>query len=234
MNGSGNKRVENGCVHSPPRYRKRYADETELLMKVIIVGGSGRIGTKIVEALSSTHEVIPVGSRSGDLRVDYTDTDSIEQLFISTGSFDALIAVVGGDSVFRKYRELTTDDYRLGFERKFLGQLNLVRIGSQHAADRASFTLSSGFLSHYPNKGSAATGPFNAAVDCFALTAAPSLPRNQRINVVSPAPVVDTQSVRRGLITADQAAAAYVQCVEGDFTGRVIRVWGGLEADTQE
>jgi NAD(P)-dependent dehydrogenase (short-subunit alcohol dehydrogenase family) len=150
-------------------------------------------------------------------------------LFVDTGPFDALIAVVGGDSVFHPFQDLTTDDYRVGFERKFLGQLNLVRIGSQHAADGASFTLSSGFLSHYPNEGSAATGPFNAAVDCFARTAAHSLPRGMRINVVSPAPVVDRQSVRHGLITAEQAAAAYIQCVEGDFTGHVIRAWGGLE-----
>jgi uncharacterized protein YbjT (DUF2867 family) len=47
-------------------------------MKVIVIGGSGRIGSKIVDALSKTHDVVSVGSRSGDLRVDYTDTNSIE------------------------------------------------------------------------------------------------------------------------------------------------------------
>jgi NAD(P)-dependent dehydrogenase (short-subunit alcohol dehydrogenase family) len=198
-------------------------------MKVIVVGGRGQIGGRIVEALSPNHEVIPVGSRSGSLRVDYTDSASILRMFESVGAFEALILVVGGDSVFRSFDELTDDDFRVGFERKFLGQLNLVRLGQQHASDGASFTLSSGFLSHYPNPSSAAWGPFNAAVDCAVQTIAPLLPKRLRLNVVSPAPVVDAGSLGRGLVTAEQAAVAYVECVEGDFTGRVVRVWGGLE-----
>ncbi len=57
---------------------------------------------------------------------------------------------------------------------------------------------------------------------------APLVPRNLRLNIVSPAPVVEPGQERRGLITADQAAEAYVNAVEGDFTGRVLRAWGGL------
>jgi hypothetical protein len=48
---------------------------------------------------------------------------------------------------------------------------------------------------------------------------------------VSPAPVVDPAQEGRGVVTAEQAAAAYVQSVTGDFSGRVIRAWGGLEKD---
>ncbi len=39
-------------------------------MKVIIVGASGRIGSKITEALSKEHEIIRVGARSGDIVCD--------------------------------------------------------------------------------------------------------------------------------------------------------------------
>lgn len=197
-------------------------------MKVIIVGASGRIGSKVVEALSAGHEVVGVGARSGDLVCDYTDPTSVCSMFEQIGAFDALIAVVGGDSVFKGYRHLADEDFRFGFERKFLGQVRLVKLGEKFAQDKGSFTLSSGFLSHYPNEASIATGPLNAAVDTFVQNTAPLLPRNLRLNVVSPAPVVESGQERRGLITADQAAEAYVSAIDGDFTGRVLRVWGGL------
>jgi NAD(P)-dependent dehydrogenase (short-subunit alcohol dehydrogenase family) len=197
-------------------------------MKTVIVGASGRIGTRVATMLSANHEVIRVGAHTGDILCDYTDPASVRQLFEQTETFDALIAVVGGDSVFKGYRDLADEDYRFGFERKFLGQVRLVRLGERFARDKGSFTLSSGFLSHYPNEASIATGPLNAAVDTFVQNTAPLLPRSLRLNVVSPAPVVEVGQERKGLITADQAAEAYVNAVEGDVTGEVLRVWGGL------
>lgn len=197
-------------------------------MRVIIVGASGRIGSKVVESLSATHELIRVGTRSGDVVCDYTEPVSVRRMFEQIGEFDALIAVVGADSVFKGYRHLTDEDFRFGFERKFVGQVRLVKVGERFARDKGSFTLSSGFLSHYPNEASIATGPLNAAVDTFVQNTAPLLPRNLRLNVVSPAPIVEPGQERRGLITAAQAAEAYVSAIEGDFTGCVLRTWGGL------
>jgi len=197
-------------------------------MKIVIVGASGRIGSRVATMLSANHEVIRVGARTGDLLCDYTDSASVNRMFEQTGAFDALIAVVGGDSVFKGYRDLVDEDFRFGFERKFLCQVRLVRLGEEFARDRASFTLSSGFLSQYPNEASIATGPLNAAVDTFVQNTAPLLPRNLRLNVVSPAPVDEVGQEHKGLITADQAAEAYVSAVEGDVTGEVLRVWGGL------
>ena len=200
-------------------------------MKIIILGATGKIGSAIVRDLVARHEIVSVGSRSGDLQVDYTDGDSVRSMFKSVGSFDGLVCVVGGDSAFKPYGQLTNADFELGFRRKFLAQLNLVRVGTDFAADGASFTLSSGFLSHYPNSASVATGPFNAAVDALATSLSPLLPRGLRINVVSPAPVVPADRVGRGLVSAEQVAAALVRCVEGDFPGRVLRAWGGLEKE---
>lgn len=198
-------------------------------MKVIVLGAGGNIGREIVRALEPTHEIVRAGHRRGDVLVDYMDSVSVRELFESAEKFDALISVVGGDSVFRPYEDLSDQDFEYGFLRKFLAQVNLVRIGTEYARDGGSFTLSSGFLSHYPNPHSIATGPFNAAVDSFVLGVAPLLPRGLRINVVSPAPVVEPGSSGPGLVTAEQAATSYVESVTGDFTGRTIRAWGGLE-----
>ena len=197
-------------------------------MKIIILGARGKIGTEIVRALTPSHEIVKAG-RDGDVRVDYTDARSVQDMFEQVGAFDAFVAAVGGDSVFKGYEDLTDDDFEYGFRRKLMAQINLVRTGTAYARDGASFTLSSGFLSEYPNPASVATGPFNAAVDAFARSVAPLLPRRIRLNVVSAAPVVPADQLGRGVVTAEQAAVGYVKSIEGTMTGEVLRVWGGLE-----
>ncbi len=199
-------------------------------MKIILLGASGVIGREIDQALSQKHEIVRAG-RNGDVKVDYTDTMSVKAMFEQIGQFDALVAAVGRDSAFKPYDQLTDEDFNVGFQRKFLAQIHLVKIGTPYANDSGSFTLSSGYLSDYPNPASAATGPFNAAVDSFARTVGPMLPRRIRLNVVSPAPVVSPEEAGRGVVTASEAAAGYITTIEGTMNGEVIRMWGGLESE---
>ena len=197
-------------------------------MKIILVGAGGRIGVEVDSALSQNHDIVRVGATSGDVQCDYTDDGSVRAMFEKVGDFDALICAAGRDSTFKPFTSLSDGDYRYGFERKFLGQVRLVTIGRDSIRDGGSFTLTSGFLSHYPNPASIATGPLNAAVDTFVRNTAPLLPRAIRLNVVSPAPVVDLGQEGRGRVTAEQVAEFYVEAVEGAETGRVLRAWGGL------
>ena len=197
-------------------------------MKIIIVGASGRIGKEVDKALSDSHEIIRVGVRSGDVQCDYTIPESVRDMFDKIGKFDSLIAVAGGDSIFKAFADLDDEDYGYGFERKFLGQIRLIRFGESFVRDNGTFVLTSGFLSHYPNPASIATGPLNAAVDTFVRNTASLLPRGIRINVVSPAPIVEPGQERQGLVTAAQTAKLYVEAVEGNITGQVLRAWGGL------
>ncbi len=197
-------------------------------MKVIIVGASGTIGREIGKAVSSSHEVVRVGATSGDLQCDYTNADSVADMFGAVGPFDALVAVVGSDSTFKKLEQLDDADYRYGFDRKFLSQIRLLRLGQASIRDHGSFTLTSGFLSHYPNPASIATGPLNAAVDTYVQNAANLMPRGIRVNVVSPAPVVESGRQGLGLVTAEQCANYYIEAIEGTMSGQVLRAWGGL------
>lgn len=197
-------------------------------MKIIIVGASGRIGKEVDKALSDSHDIVRVGIRSGDVKCDYTIPESVREMFAEIGEFDALISVAGGDSVFKSLTELDDNDYRYGFERKFLGQIRFLRFGESFVRDKGSFVFTTGFLSHYPNPASIATGPLNAAVDTFVKNTAPLLPRGIRINVVSPAPIVEPGQKGQGVVTAAETAKLYVKAVEGDFTGQVLRAWGGL------
>jgi len=197
-------------------------------MKIINVGASGAIGNEVDKALSARHEIVRVGFRRGDVQCDYTISESVRDMFEKIGEFDALISAIGGDSIFKPFADLNDDDYRHGFERKFLGQIRFLKIGERFVRDNGAFVLTSGFLSQYPNPASIATGPLNAALNTFVKNTASLLPRGIRINVVSPAPIVAPGEEGRGLVTAADAAKFYVDAVEGDFSGRVLRAWGGL------
>ncbi|MCP3888850.1 MAG: SDR family oxidoreductase, partial [Desulfobulbaceae bacterium] len=180
-------------------------------------------------ALKENHEIIKVGYRNGDIICDYTDPDSVDEMFEKSGRFDALISVVGNDSVFKPYPSLAEEDYLYGFERKFLGQIRLVKKGMSHINDNGVFVLTSGFLSHYPNPYSLATGPLNAAVDTYVKNGALLLQRGIRLNVVSPAPVVDSgQQPQKGTVTAKETAEYYTEAIDGEYTGKILRAWGGL------
>jgi NAD(P)-dependent dehydrogenase (short-subunit alcohol dehydrogenase family) len=197
-------------------------------MKIIIVGASGKIGKEVDRALTDSHEIIRIGRRTGGVQCDYTDTESVRSMFEVIGEFDSLISVAGGDSTFKPFQDLEDADYQYGFERKFLGQIRFLRLGERFARDNGSFVVTSGFLSHYPNPYSIATGPLNAAVDTFVKNIAPLLPRGIRVNVVSPAPIVEPGQEGKGVVTAAETAKLYVEAVEGDITGKVLTAWGGL------
>ena len=197
-------------------------------MKIVIVGASGRIGKEVDKALSDSHKIVRVGLRSGDVQCDYTDTESVREMFEKIGEFDSLISVAGGDSTFKLFQELDDEDYRYGFERKFLGQIRFLKFGESFVRDNGSFVFTSGFLSNYPNPASIATGPLNAAIDTFVKNTAPLLARGIKVNVVSPAPIVEPGKEGKGLVTAAETAKLYVEAVEGNITGQVLMAWGGL------
>lgn len=95
-------------------------------MKVAIFGASGTIGNSVVEQLSSKHDVIKIGTRTGDLITDYTDTEDVEAVFGKAPDLDAVVVTVGGDSVFKPYSELDDGDFRFGAERKLVAQFRIV------------------------------------------------------------------------------------------------------------
>jgi NAD(P)-dependent dehydrogenase (short-subunit alcohol dehydrogenase family) len=197
-------------------------------MKVLVFGASGKIGHQVVEQLVNNHEVVKVGSRSGDIIADYTDEASVKSVFERVTELDAIVVAVGGDSAFKPFADIGDDDFRYGAERKLVAQFRLVRYAEKYLKEGGSITLTSGFLSHYPNAYSIATGPFNAAIDTFVQQSAPLLKRGLRLNVVSPAPVVEPERTRRGLVSAEQVATYYLDSINGTATGKVFRAWGGL------
>lgn len=201
-----------------------------LVMKIIVVGGSGTIGKAVVSALSKKHTVVTVGHSKGDVCVDITDAESIHAMYQSVGNFDALISTTGKVS-FCALTEFTHDQYSYGLQNKLMGQVNLVLIGLKYISQAGSFTLTSGVLSHDPIRLGSSAAMVNGAIDAFVKSAAIEMPEQLRINAVSPTVITESMDKYadyfRGFesVSASRVALAYCKSVEGMQTGQVYRVW---------
>lgn len=194
-------------------------------MRVIVVGATGTIGKAVAKLLSTEHEVVKVASKSGDIRADITNTESLQKLFKEVGPFDALICAAGV-ARFAPLTDLSDADFQLGLDSKLMGQVNLVRVAMNHIKDQGSITLTSGVLSQQPMPGSSSISMINAGIEGFVRAAALEMPRGIRINVVSP-PWVKETLLALGMdtslgIPAERVAQAYRSSISGARSGIVI------------
>lgn len=197
-------------------------------MKIIIVGASGTIGKKIVDALKPDHDIVRVGSKSGDVQTDISDPASIEAMFRTIGPFDTLISAAGAGH-FGPLATMKDADFRKGIESKLMGQINLVLIGQHHINPNGSFTLTSGILSEDPVPMGANLSAVNGAIDAFVRSAAIELSRGIRINAVSPGVVEDSPGFFPYFpghipVTMTNVVNAYIKSAMGARTGQVIHV----------
>ncbi|OUJ74498.1 short chain dehydrogenase [Hymenobacter crusticola] len=194
-------------------------------MKIILVGATGTIGKKVTATLENDHELVKVGSKSGDVQADITSSESIEAMYKQIGAFDALISTAGG-AHFGPLANMTAADFQKGLNNKLLGQINLVLIGQHYIRPKGSFTLSSGILSDDPIRNGANLTTVNAAVNAFVRAAAIELENNVRINAVSPGLVEDSAAMLpdfpgHALAKMDVVVRAYLKSVLGAQTGQV-------------
>ncbi len=199
------------------------------MSRIMVVGGTGLLGSAVVEALQPDHDVTVVGHSSGEHQVDIASKSSIQQLFDTVGEVDHVVSAAG-EAKFGPLVDLTDDDFEVGLRNKLMGQVNLVRVGHEYIADGGSITLTTGVLSRQPMEGSAAISLVNAGVEGFMRGAALELGPDLRVNCVSPGWVAETleqmgRDPSDGVPAAD-VAKAYVQSLNGSANGEVIEVFG--------
>lgn len=198
-------------------------------MKIVVVGATGTIGKAVVGALQDRHEIVKVGKRGGDLKVDIADTESIRALFQKIGKFDALVSTVGKVH-FGDFETMTEKEFAIGLQNKLMGQVNLVLIGRDHINDGGSITLTAGVLSHDPIRYGVSASLMNGALESFTRAAAIEMPRGIRINVVSPGVLTESLPTYgeyfRGHepVPGARVANAYVKSLEGRLTGQILTV----------
>ncbi|MBY0544417.1 MAG: short chain dehydrogenase [Gammaproteobacteria bacterium] len=198
-------------------------------MKIIIVGGTGTVGKAVTQALSS-HDIITVGHQHGDIQADITDVQSIEKMYQSVGAFDALVSATGSVP-FAPLTELTLADYNKGLQDKLMGQISLVLMGMKYINEAGSFTLTSGILNYDPIRQGSVASMVNGGIEGFVRSAAIELPKNIRINAVSPTVLMESMDkfgpYFSGFepVLASRVALAYLKSVDGAQTGQIYRVW---------
>jgi NAD(P)-dependent dehydrogenase (short-subunit alcohol dehydrogenase family) len=204
--------------------------DAEKSMKILLIGASGTIGSRIYEAVSDKHEIIRTSRSGDDVEVDITSANSIERMYKSVKDIDAVICAAG-PAKFGLFRDLTEDDFYVGLRGKMMGQVNLVRIGQNYINDGGSFTLTTGILAEDPVVGSTAVTLLNAGLNGFVAAAAQELGRGLRVNAVSPTIVEDSVDAYGDTFAGFDPASmervvnAYIRCITGKFTGRVVRVY---------
>jgi NAD(P)-dependent dehydrogenase (short-subunit alcohol dehydrogenase family) len=195
-------------------------------MKIVIIGATGTIGKAVVAALRGNHEIVAISRSVGEHRADITDKASLESAFAAIGKVDAIVSAAGG-AVFKPLAALSDADFEKCLHDKLMGQVNVVRVGSQFVRSGGSITITSGVLAQEPMPGSAAISLVNSGLEGFGRAAALELKSDKiRVNVVSPPWVSETlvalkMDPSNGLPAAE-VAKAYVRSVESDATGLII------------
>ncbi|HEY0042788.1 MAG TPA: short chain dehydrogenase [Flavisolibacter sp.] len=196
-------------------------------MKIIIVGASGTMGTYLSNEFEKEHEIIRADRNSSEVKVDITSPESIENMYKTVGSFDAVIGTAGPTYV-GPWINLTDKTFRQGVEGKMMGQINLVLIGQHYINAKGSFTLITGALTHEPQRNFTNASAANAAVEGFVRAAAIELENGIRINAVSPTVIENSPQYFPFFpgempVTMKQLEYGFRKSVFGANTGQVIK-----------
>jgi len=199
-------------------------------MKVMVIGASGTIGKAVVAELGQRHEIVAVGSRSGEYQADIADIAQVEALFAKVGKVDAVV-VAAGALHFAPLAGFSPEDFYVGLNSKVMGQVNVAMVAQKYLNDGGSITLTSGIVAEQPIRNGASASMVNSAVEGFARGAAIELPRGLRINVVSPTVLEESMDgygpffIGFEPAPAKRVALSYARSVDGAQTGQVYRAW---------
>lgn len=199
-------------------------------MKILIIGGTGTIGKKIVERLEPIHQIITAGKTNGDYQFDMANSESIHGLFDNLGKLDAIICAAG-EAKWASFQELSENDYFIGIKSKLMGQVNLCRIGRNHLNEGGSITLTSGILADKPVHMTTSAAMVNGAIHSFVKAVILDLDQNIRINVVSSGLVEDAAEKYSDyfpghpIIPMSRVVDAYEKCLNSTMNGEIVRIY---------
>ena len=200
-------------------------------MKIVVIGATGTIGKSVSKKLKeNNHEVIEVGSKSGDYQLDITSPTEIEQMYKDIKDIDAVVSATGG-ATFKSLSDMSLEENNVAIKSKLLGQINLVLIGQHYLKKNGSFTLTSGIMMDDPILLGSSAAMANGGVSGFVTSAAVELKNGLRINNVSPN-VVEEALDKYGeffkgftAVPVDKVANAFIKSVEGAQTGQTYKVY---------
>ncbi|WP_424492604.1 short chain dehydrogenase [Salinimicrobium sp. GXAS 041] len=199
-------------------------------MKILIIGGNGTIGKRVVAQFQESNEIIIAGRNSGDVTVDIADSNSIKSMFDKTGKLDAIICIAG-EAKWANFNQLSEEDYYIGLKSKLMGQVNLVRIGQNYLNPNGSVTLSTGILADDPVAQTTSAAMVNGAIHSFVKAVALEIENGVRVNVVSSGMVEDAYEKYKDAfpghnpIPMEKVVRGYIRSVDGKGNGEIIKIY---------
>lgn len=199
-------------------------------MKIILVGASGTIGKSLSAYLSENHSVIKASANNSMVKVDISSADSILDMYKSIGSFDAVICTAGS-AFFGPLNTMSEEHFYIGIRNKLMGQINLVMLGKEFIKPGGHFVLTSGVLADRPSEQSTGLSIVNGALNSFVKAASIELPKNIKINAVSPG-LVEDSAKKFGSFYPDTKPVSmellnktYLEAVTSDYSGQVLSLY---------
>lgn len=200
-------------------------------MRVLVIGGTGDIGNAIVQELKQRDvEVLTVGHSSGDIQVDIVSSDSIKKMYETAGPIDAVVCTTGKGIPLKPITEMNKEDFLRGIQAKLLGQIDVVLTGLQYLNEKGSFTLTTGILNEDFIPKGCCIAMINSAIEGFVCSGSLELPRNMRLNAVSPKLVEESIDKYKGFLVgfdsvpAKQVALAYLKSIYGIINGKILKI----------
>jgi len=199
-------------------------------MKILIIGGNGTIGKRVVSHFQENNEIIIAGRTSGDVTVDIADSNSIKSMFDKTGKLDAIICIAG-EAKWDDFNQLSEEDYYIGLKSKLMGQVNLVRIGQNYLNTNGSITLSTGILADDPVAQTTSAAMVNGGIHSFVKAVALEIENGVRVNVVSSGMVEDAYEKYKDAfpghnpIPMKKVVRGYIRSVDGKGNGEIIKIY---------
>ena len=199
-------------------------------MKILIIGGNGTIGKRVVSHFQESNEIIIAGRTSGDVTVDIADSNSIKSMFDKTGKLDAIICIAG-EAKWADFNQLSEEDYYIGLKSKLMGQVNLVRIGQNYLNPNGSVTLSTGILADDPVAQTTSAAMVNGGIHSFVKAVALEIENGVRVNVVSSGMVEDAYEKYKDAfpghnpIPMEKVVRGYIRSVDGKGNGEIIKIY---------
>ncbi|NER19111.1 short chain dehydrogenase [Spongiivirga citrea] len=202
-------------------------------MKILVIGGAGTIGKKIVEHFSKEHQVLVAGRSSKDYPIDIADSRSIKNLFKKikkSGKIDAVICAAG-EAKWARMKDMSETDFHIGLRSKLMGQVNVVRHAHKCLKRKGSITLTTGILADDPVYTTTSAAMVNGGVHSFVQAAALEMRKKIRVNVVSSGVVMDAYDKYESYfpghppIPMDKMLMGYIRSVSGRVNGEIIRIY---------
>lgn len=196
-------------------------------MKILVIGGTGTLGSAVVSMLREDHEVISVGRTSGDYQVDIENKASLEKLFKEIGEVDGIISTCG-DGRMAPFQVQSDEDMDLAINSKLRGQIDIIRLGVHSVKENGFILITTGTASNNYMPGASSITMANNGLEGYIRAINIEQFNGVRVNAVSPYFIKETVETLKfdipNAIPAADTAKVYKMVIESDASGIVADV----------